>query len=315
MKRMILLIMMAFVPGSFSSHAQQFTQKENFEKWLEGEWVPLDIGNCQKDERVLTFRNGYFTVSSTSLLRYAYTVSDAIQQDGYWEMYLSEAMASGDGGQNYSEIGNFDDSHEIIRVQIYFRDDILVLLPHKAEGITAGQVTMPEAFVRAGSLPDSQYTPSVQSVFVIPDGFTGSAWIAMNQPKGEPFAINNEGLPVLELPASGLLRSQVPIMAEALAKREFAFYFHTDRTGDSQPIPHIHYKCLELFRSEGFSKEDILNHGYHPDKVYVLHYRYDVPGREIINEMFGEKIEGQVMHFRVATLKNMIEFRGFRLGR
>lgn len=303
----ILLVMMAFVPGSFSSHAQQFTQKENFEKWLEGEWVPLDIGNCQKNKRILTFHDGYFTISPT-VFRYAYSISDAIHQDGYWEMYLSEAMASSDGGQNFSEIGNLDGPDEKIRVRLYVKDNVLVLLPHKAEGRTAGQVITPEAFVKTGSLPHLQYTSSVQSVFIVPDGFTGSAWIAMNQPKGEPFAINNEGLPVIELPASGLLKSQVPIMAEALAKREFAFYFQTDRAGDSQPIPHIHYKCLDLFRSEGFSEEEVLSHGYDMEQVYVMFHRYDTPGREKINELFGERIEGQVMHFRVGKLRDLIAF-------
>lgn len=314
MKRLFLLIIMTLVLGNIANHAQQFTQKENFEKWLEGEWVPLDIGNCQKDERILTFRDGYFTISPTAF-RYAYSISDAIHQEGYWEMYLSEAMASSDGGQNFSEIGNLDGSDEKIRVRLYVKDNVLVLLPHKAEGRTAGQVTTPEAFIKTGSLPDLQYTPSIQSVFVIPHGFTGSAWIAMNQPDGEPFAINDEGLPVIELPASGLLGSQVPIMAEALAKREFAFYYHTDRTGDYQPIPHIHYKCLDLFRSEGFSEEEVMSQGYDMEQVYVLFFRYDTPGREKINEIFGEKIEGQVMHFRVGKLRDMIAFREFRLGR
>ncbi|TVQ14937.1 MAG: hypothetical protein EA361_06850, partial [Bacteroidetes bacterium] len=308
-----IIISLSFLLAGICSHAREIENTEDINHWLEGEWVPLDIGNCQKDERTLTFHNGYFTVSSTSMLRYAYSISDAIHQDGYWEMYLLEAMASDDGGQNFFEIGNFNDSDEKIRVQIYFRDNILVLLPHKAEGRTAGQVTMPEAFVRAGSLPDSQYTPSVQSVFVIPDGFTGSAWIAMNQPEGEPYTISEEGLPVIELPPSGLLKSRVPIMAEALAKREFSFYYHAE--SDSQPIPPVHYKCVELFRSEGFSEEEIQSHGYDLDQVYVLYYRYDVPGGDKISEMFGKRIEGQVLHFQIDTLRDMIAFRGFRLGR
>ncbi len=280
-------------------YSQKGTEENQLPGPFIGTWEPL-ITECSPESRTIGLSEQFFIVNTNDIIRYSYTLVDTLNPDGSVNMLIYDAKISCDGGESYLEASWTD----TMSISIYYDNNILVLLPHKDPVVTPGEVSQPEAFVRVDRNPEYEFTPGTKAVFIVPDNLRGYSWVAMEQPDGEVPAKNPSGSIIINIPESGKMLSQAPTMPEALAKREFAFYFQS-----GSPIPPIHENCISLLRGKKLSDEGIIAHGYNPDQLYVSYSRYNNPGRREINKLFGRKITGQVFWFQVDTLRDMVKGR------
>jgi hypothetical protein len=298
----ILIIFLSF-QGALSQKDTVITTSDH----LVGVWKPL-FRDCGAIDRTITISDRQLIIKHEDTFRFTYNVSDLLNQNGSFNLSLFDAQFSMDDGISSADLGLFGDDE--IRMSLYhsYPDDILVLLPWKPDIYTPGEVTQPEAFVRIDRDEDIDFKPEIQSIFILPDGFTGFAWIAFEQPDGVVPETDSMSRRVIKVPESGFLLSQGEPMPVALARGEFAFVYNKNwGEGTAFAIPRIHEECRARLNS-GVDIKDIESKiEYHLDHVFVMYCRYNNPGRSIINGFFGKQIVGQVFWFQVDTLSNLIK--------
>ena len=270
-------------------------------KYMIGQWKALN-SDCEDGGLLIISETSLISGSSAFLMKHSYIISDSVSQSGSISLKLFDSKVSTDG-ISFSEISVSTDS---IRVDVFLDQDVLVLLFWKGAN-KADEYQMPVAYIRKDRSVNENYKPTIRSIFYLPVGYAGFAWVALDQQHGQPAEYDGEGRRVLQIPESGLLITQSETMPTALAKREFAFYF-SDKNGiATDSIPLIPTDCLSLFKNQQFTNGQIRDYGYNPNQFYVYFYRYNNPGRENINKIFGQTIKGQVFWFRVDTLKNLLK--------
>lgn len=243
--------------------------------------------------------------SPPSLLSHSYLLSDSITPDGSITLKLFDTKISHDNGINFHEVFSFG-NNDSIKANIFLENDMLVLLVFKGSN-RPSEFQQPHAFVREKDRESEKIKPVIRSVFYLPDGFNGYSWIALEQADGEVAEFDEEGRRVLRIPESGLLSTQAKPMPAALAKRDFAFFYEKTGNTPHEPINIIPENCFNLFQSQKLEEGQIKEHGFDPDQRYVLVFRYNNPGRDGINKLFGRDISGQVLWFRVDTLRNLLK--------
>lgn len=289
-----LLFCLVFLPASIQAGS-------SIPKYMIGQWKALN-SDCEDGGLLIISETSLISGSSAFLMKHSYIISDSVSQSGSISLKLFDSKVSTDG-ISFSEIVGSADS---TRVDVFLDQDILVLLYWKGAD-RADEYQMPVAYIRKDKSATRDYQPTIRSRFYLPSGYRGYAWVALDQQHGQPAEYDGEGRRVLQIPESGLLLTQSEPMPTALAKREFAFYF-SDKNGiATDSIPLIPADCLSLFKNQQFTNGQIREYGYDPNQVYVYYYRYNNPGRENINKLFGQEIKGQVIWFRVDTLKNLLK--------
>jgi len=268
-----------------------------------GEWRNLfDDCNSKEGLSLIISEEHLETGTSNMRFRHSYFISRETSQGQMMELGLFDSMFSSNGSDYDTVFGPKD----TIKANLYLADDILVLLIFKG-GEISDQYQIANAYSKKIKEQRKTFTSKVSTVFVLPDGFRGYSWVAIEQPNGKAPEKDSEGRPIIEIPENGVLETKASVTPVALAKRELGFYFREDRDNKQGRIPHISDNCRQLFVSKNLTDEEIVNSGYDPDQVYVYYYRYNNPGREEINKLFEKEITGQVFWFRVDTLRNLLK--------
>ncbi len=165
-------------------------------------------------------------------------------------------------------------------------DEVLVFLPAELES-TKGLDAYP------GKMPRQQ--------FLLPEGFTGSIYIAYGQEFGEKAEFDAQGRPLFNIPAGGMLETQVPDDPVAFALGAMQFYYTSAKGAGQRTIPLV---PTDVIRPVG--EAPAAGSGqYHPDSVYVWAMGYNQLGRNSINRLFGKAVEGNVGMFGVDTLRKL----------
>ena len=289
-----LFFCLVFLPASIQAGS-------SIPKNMIGEWKAL-YTDCDAGGWLIISETSLILGSTAFLMKHSYIVSDSVSQSGSISLKLFDFKISNDG-ISFSDVSGSADS---IHVDVFMDQDILILLVWKG-GSRADEFQIPIAYIRKDKTKSEVFHPIIRSKFYLPNGYRGYAWVALDQQHGQPAEYDGEGRRVLQIPESGLLLTQSELMPTALAKREFAFYF-SDKNGiATDSIPLIPADCLSLFKIQQFTNGQIREYGYDPNQVYVYYYRYNNPGRENINKLFGKTIKGQVFWFRVDALRNLLK--------
>ncbi|TVQ10018.1 MAG: hypothetical protein EA361_14595 [Bacteroidetes bacterium] len=277
--------------------------------YLKGEWVPM-FQHC-RSEGSLIFSQTHMEGKSVSKTRMEFLLADVVNADGSKTLQVFNYEISFDDGENYNKVASSQGMVDTSVVHVhYITKDIMVHVSYKGGRRVHHHLERPVAYVRAGKFyTNKQDTPEIQKIIVLPEGFSGHAWIAHEQPDGEVEENDPMGRLVLRVPKSGYLLTQAAPMPVALALQGFEF-FYENKYENREPMPKITYNCLNLLRGKWNEKqltdEDVINLGFDLEKIYACAFTYNLPQRGTINTMFGRKIEGQVMYFQVDTLKNLI---------
>lgn len=165
-------------------------------------------------------------------------------------------------------------------------DEVLVFLPAELEN-TKGLDAYP------GKMPRQQ--------FLLPEGFTGPIYIAYGQESGVEAEFDAQGRPLFNIPAAGMLETQVPEDPVAFALGAMQFYYTSAKGAAQRTIPLV---PTDKIRPLG-GAPTAGSGQYHPDSVYVWALGYNQLGRNNINRLFGKAVEGNVGMFQVDTLRKL----------
>lgn len=165
-------------------------------------------------------------------------------------------------------------------------DEVLVFLPTELES-TKGLDAYPGKIL--------------QQQFLLPEGFTGPIYIAYGQEFGEKAEFDERGRPLFNIPANGMLETQVPEDPVAFALGAMQFNYTTAERYSQRTIPLV---PTDVIRPVGGAPAAGSGQ-YHPDSVYVWAMGYNQLGRKNLNGFFGKAVEGNVGMFRVDTLRKL----------
>jgi hypothetical protein len=137
-----------------------------------------------------------------------------------------------------------------------------------------------------------------QQIF-LPSQFRGNAYINYDQDQGQKKKYSNDKSPLIFIPYNGFLQTQFEADPFNYIKGNILFSIT-----DSGNINHN----IKSFRfSEYTSKIDILlDQGFNIDSVYVCLYGYNQEGRDVVNKRFNKELEGNILFFKIDTLKNLL---------
>lgn len=273
-----------------------------------GHWRAL-FDDCEHDleliinDSLLIFKSE----PGTTFLQHKYMISESDSLNDSYTLKLFDSETSIDYGRNFETIFGKNDT---AKVKIFIDDNILSFLAFKG-GDLSSQYQIVEAYYRETEESKIDYKPNVSTMFYLPEGFRGYSWVAFEQQDGEIEEVDiingTRGIRIFRIPDSGILKSQSEPMPDALAKREFEFYYLSGNEKSISLINPISRSCLSYIKTESLTESEITELGFDPDRVYVYYYRYNNPGRREINKIFGEEIIGQVFWFRVDTLRNFLK--------
>lgn len=137
--------------------------------------------------------------------------------------------------------------------------------------------------------------------FLLPEGFTGPIYIAYGQGNGVKAEFDAQGRPLFNIPAGGMLETQLPEDPVAFALGAMQFNYTAEKGGGQRTIPLV---PTDVIRPVG--EAPAAGSGqYHPDSVYVWAMGYNQLGRNNLNHLFGKAVEGNVGMFRVDTLRKL----------
>ena len=131
--------------------------------------------------------------------------------------------------------------------------------------------------------------------------FTGPIYIAYGQVSGVEAEFDAQGRPLFNIPADGMLETQVPEDPVAFALGAMQFYYTIAEGAGQRAIPLV---TTDVIRPVGDAPAAGSGQ-YHPDSVYVGAIGYNQLGRNTINRLFGKPVEGNVWMFRVDTLRKL----------
>lgn len=193
---------------------------------------------------------------------------------------------------NGSWVKNFVD-----RKVIWLNGDYLtVALYKKGLGIN-NHIDEYSVLVRKKENPKKAEYTGKRINYVIPEGFTGSVWIAFNQPKGSPPEYDSIGNPILIIPSSGLLETTLPEDVFATANR----YYNIWGKVNSE-------KEAKVFKSfDKFDRIDTTT--IKPDELYAFVGGFNQTSRSEINEIFQKPISGNVLTIFIGKMKWFVQYR------
>ncbi len=135
--------------------------------------------------------------------------------------------------------------------------------------------------------------------FVIPDNYAGNIFVNYNCTNVLEKKVFSDTSVTLYISNNGLLKTQE--REDPWGYVEGNIKFSQIRGEDKKEVP--------FFISGDFvnlTKQDIINKGYKLDSIYVHLLGYNQTGRNEINKIFNERIYGNVLMFRIGTLKDLL---------
>jgi len=249
-----------------------FYCKPNTEKTLTGKW------NC-----ISNSNNQFYEFYENK--NYVFKVNDYLTVRGNYILTPDSLILYDEGNQIFAKyvLKIINDQTVLINYKKYNHIDEVSLLERDGRNISRKAIN-----------ENAELT-----TIILPRNYTGYVYICYNQKSGQKKEFGVKGNPIIHIPSDGLFKTkhiEDPINY-ALGKFQFL-----NELGNSKnrTIPFF-------FFTENIGQLDkILNKGYSMDSVYVCIYGYNQTQRENINTLFNQKIDGNVLMFRVDTLRNMI---------
>jgi hypothetical protein len=173
-----------------------------------------------------------------------------------------------------------------------FVNNSLILWNEKSNtGKLKGHIDEVYTFVRKGQDKQQLSAEFKKDIFKLPPNFTGFVYINYNQKGTGNNLIDGHNNRKIEVSNDGLVKTEFEesILPLALGLYEF-----------KSPIRTYSFFIQDLI-------EDSEITSLKADSIYVCVYGYNQESREEINKLYGQEINGNVLMFRVDTLKNIMK--------
>lgn len=142
-------------------------------------------------------------------------------------------------------------------------------------------------------------------VIVFEGNLIGNYGINYQQQDGEE-SVDSKGRMLVHSSENGLFNTKFKADPFEYIKNNFIFM-----NKDHKVIPSF------IMGHSSKSQKELLSRGFNNDSVYVCLYGYNQGARDEVNRFFNKQISGQVLMFRVDTLKNFLnnpKFTIFPMG-
>ena len=186
-----------------------------------------------------------------------------------------------------------------IHYTFQFEHDQLILIDYK---IFTGQIGH-YALLKKVNSPTDSVTTNISTdrgqQIVLPYLFHGLAYICYNQNDGSEKVYTSDNIPLIHIPTNGFLQTQFKEDPFNFIKGNISFLTN-DTNNIWHKIPSFQFdKYIDKY-------EELVNQGFKEDSVYVCLYGYNRDRRIDINKQFKKIIEGNILFFKVDTLKNLM---------
>jgi hypothetical protein len=179
-----------------------------------------------------------------------------------------------------------------LRFKYQFVNNSLILWDEKSNsGKLKGHIDEVYSFIKKDQNKQQVSTVSKKEIFMLPSNFIGYVYINYNQEGSGNNLIDAQNNREIEVSNGGLVKSEFKESILPLASGLYEF---------KSPIKEYQFFIQDLIKDS-----DIKN--LKADSIYVCVYGYNQAGRETINELYGQEINGNVLMFRVDTLKNIMK--------
>ena len=164
------------------------------------------------------------------------------------------------------------------------------------------EVTVYEKVNPVETLASKQIKDTTKTQVIVFDGnLIGNYGINYQQPDGEQ-GVDSKGRILMHISKYGLFKTKFKADPFEYIKNNFIFM-------------NRYHKVIPSFIMANFQndRKELLSRGFNNDSVYVCLYGYNQDARERVNQFFNKQISGQVLMFRVDTLKNFLNNPKFSL--
>jgi hypothetical protein len=179
-----------------------------------------------------------------------------------------------------------------IRFKYQFVNNSLVLWNQKANsGDLKGHIDEILTFIKKGQDKQQVRAVSKKEIFMLPPNFIGFVYINYNQKGSGNNLIDDQNNRKIEVTNDGLVKTE---FEESILPLAFGLYEF------KSPLRTYSFFIQDLIKDSEMKS-------LKTDSIYVCVYGYNQERREEITKLFGQKINGNVLMFRVDTLKNIMK--------
>lgn len=206
-----------------------------------------------------------------------------------------------------------ENGKELAKDIVILEDDFLVKINYKALPGIEKHIDEMELYRRENSTK----MPSFNSFekIIIPKGLTGDVMIAYDQKDGQPVQFDAVGNPILEIPKSGVLKTQLKENPMNLAAQRYAFFEKNEVEGTLQPLRNFQHGTYRHLYQKVQNTREAVNLMHHPDSTALFVLGFNQHGRNRdVRKAFGEYLYGNVINFKIDTVKNMFDLYGYSMA-
>ena len=240
-------------------------------------------GNISKDligTWICTTQNNLVYKFDTNK-QYSYKFNDRFEITGQYKIDL----------KNNQLYLYFKNSKTPVKYSFKVAGDYLILMIHKKIENHIDEIIL---LKRQGSLQTLKLdSPTIK--FLIPDGYSGYVYVNYNQSKNHN-EYNNQNNILIEIHKSGKTITQNNINPYSYITKNIEFKYESNLN----TIPFF------IFNEYTGRLNNLLNQGFSMDSTYVCLYGFNQIARENINKIFDQEIKGNVLMFKIDSLKNLI---------
>ncbi len=179
-----------------------------------------------------------------------------------------------------------------MRFKYQFVNNALVLWNEKANsGELKGHIDEIYTFIRKGQHKQQVISDSKKEIFMLPSNFIGNVFINYNQKGSGNNLIDIQNNRKIEVSNDGLAKTEFEVSILPLAFGLYEF---------KSPL-----RTYSFFIQDLIEDSEIIS--LKEDSIYVCIYGYNQQSREEINKLYSQEINGNVLMFRVDTLKNIMK--------
>jgi hypothetical protein len=179
-----------------------------------------------------------------------------------------------------------------MRFKYQFVDNSLVIWNQKANsGDLKGHIDEIRTFIKKGLDKQHIRTGSKKEIFMLPSNFIGYVYINYNQKGSGNNLIVGKNNRKIEVSNDGLIKTE---FEESILPLAFGLYEF------KSPLRKYPFFIQDLIEDSELRK-------LKADSIYVCVYGFNQDIREEINKLYGQEINGNVLMFRVDTLKNIMK--------
>jgi hypothetical protein len=199
---------------------------------------------------------------------------------------------------NYSIKSDYDSIilHTQFGISIPFKfqfvNNALVLWNEKSNtGETKGHIDEIVTFIKNGDDKPQIDTNLKNDIFKLPLNFIGDIFINYNQKGSGNKFYDSQNNRIIEVSKNGLVKTEFEELILPLAFGSYEF---------ESPLRQYSFFIQGLIKDTEIKR-------LKSDSIYVCVYGYNQIGRNEINKLFGEGIDGNVLMLKVDTLKNIFK--------